>query len=95
MKPASLISALSSPRFNSLWRGTVSGWRPSHFIRTWEPLCLTGSYPSRSKARIASSPERLLILLEGATATAAMRRNAQPLDVARSVALVLMGTRSR
>jgi len=39
--------------------------------------------------------ERLLILLEGATATAAMRRNAEPLDVARSVALELMGTRSR
>jgi hypothetical protein len=37
----------------------------------------------------------LLILLEGATATAAMRRNAEPLDVARSVALELMGTRSR
>ena len=39
--------------------------------------------------------ERLLILLEGATATAAMRRNAEPLDVARSVALELMDTRSR
>jgi len=39
--------------------------------------------------------ERLLILLEGATATAAMRRNAEPLDVARSLALELMGTRSR
>ena len=39
--------------------------------------------------------ERLLILLEGATATAAMRRTAEPLDVARSVALDLMDTRSR
>ena len=38
--------------------------------------------------------ERLLILLEGATATAAMRRNAEPLDVARSVALELMDDRS-
>ena len=39
--------------------------------------------------------ERLLILLEGATATAAMRRSAEPLDVARSVALELMDARSR
>ncbi len=39
--------------------------------------------------------ERLLILLEGATSTAAMRRNAEPLDVARSVALELMDARSR
>src|SRR3712207_4744460 len=39
--------------------------------------------------------ERLLILLEGATATATLRRDAEPLDVARSVALELMDTRSR
>ena len=38
--------------------------------------------------------ERLLILLEGATATAAMRSNAEPLDVARSLALELMDARS-
>jgi len=36
----------------------------------------------------------LLLLLEGATATAAMRHSAEPLDVARSVALELMDTRS-
>jgi AcrR family transcriptional regulator len=34
--------------------------------------------------------ERLLLLLEGATATAAMRHSGEPLDVARSVALELM-----
>ena len=39
--------------------------------------------------------ERLLILLEGATAMAAMRSNAEPLDVARSLALELMDARSR
>src|SRR5215210_731960 len=38
--------------------------------------------------------ERLLLLLEGATATAAMRRSGEPLDVARSVALELMDARS-
>ncbi len=38
--------------------------------------------------------ERLLLLLEGATATAAMRRSGEPLDVARSVALELMEARS-
>lgn len=38
--------------------------------------------------------ERLLILLEGATATAAMRRSDEPLSVARSVALELMDDRS-
>jgi AcrR family transcriptional regulator len=38
--------------------------------------------------------ERLLILLEGATATAAMRRSAEPLEVARSVALELLDARS-
>ncbi|MBA2714506.1 MAG: TetR/AcrR family transcriptional regulator [Rubrobacteraceae bacterium] len=38
--------------------------------------------------------ERLLLLLEGATATAAMRRSGEPLDVARSVALELMDDRS-
>ena len=37
--------------------------------------------------------ERLLLLLEGATATAAMRRSGEPLDVARSVALELMDVR--
>jgi AcrR family transcriptional regulator len=39
--------------------------------------------------------ERLLILLEGATATAAMRRSAEPLGVARSVAQELLDARSR
>jgi hypothetical protein len=39
--------------------------------------------------------ERLLILLEGAAATAAMRRSAEPLGVARSVALELMDGPSR
>lgn len=39
--------------------------------------------------------ERLLILLEGATATSTMRRSAEPLGVARSVAMELMDTRSR
>ena len=39
--------------------------------------------------------ERLLILLEGATATATMRRSAEPLGVARSVAMELMDARSR
>lgn len=39
--------------------------------------------------------ERLLILLEGATATAAMRRSDESLNVARSVALELMDDRSR
>lgn len=39
--------------------------------------------------------ERLLILLEGATATASMRRNHGPLNVARSVALELLETQSR
>jgi AcrR family transcriptional regulator len=34
--------------------------------------------------------ERLLLLLEGATATAAMRHSGKPLDVARSAALELM-----
>lgn len=34
--------------------------------------------------------ERLLILLEGATATAAMRRSGEPLDVARSLAIELI-----
>ena len=38
--------------------------------------------------------ERLLILLEGATATAAMRCSADPLEVARSVALELLDARS-
>ena len=38
--------------------------------------------------------ERLLLLLEGATATAAMRRSGEPLDVARSLALELMDARS-
>ena len=41
-----------------------------------------------------SLAERLLILLEGATATAAMRRSGEPLGVARSVALELMDARS-
>ena len=44
---------------------------------------------------LAALAERLLILLEGATATAAMRRSDEPLGVARSVALELMDTRSR
>lgn len=39
--------------------------------------------------------ERLMILLEGATATAAMRRSGEPLGVARSVALELMDDRVR
>ena len=39
--------------------------------------------------------ERLLILLEGATATAAMRRSAEPLGAARSVAQELLDARSR
>jgi AcrR family transcriptional regulator len=39
--------------------------------------------------------ERLLILLEGATATAAMRRNDEPLDVARSLALELLQAATR
>ena len=39
--------------------------------------------------------ERLLLLLEGATATAAMRRSGEPLDVARSTALELMKTRAQ
>src|SRR3712207_860360 len=39
--------------------------------------------------------ERLLILLEGATATATMRRSAEPLGVARSVAQELLDARSR
>ncbi|MGH3148433.1 MAG: TetR/AcrR family transcriptional regulator [Rubrobacter sp.] len=39
--------------------------------------------------------ERLLILLEGATATATMRREYGPLDVARSIALELIQDRSR
>jgi AcrR family transcriptional regulator len=38
--------------------------------------------------------ERLLLLLEGATATAAMRRSGEPLEVARSVALELVDARS-
>lgn len=38
--------------------------------------------------------ERLLLLLEGATATAAMRRSGEPLGVARSVALELLEARS-
>ena len=42
-----------------------------------------------------SLAERLLLLLEGATATAAIRRSGEPLDVARSVALELMDTRHR
>lgn len=37
--------------------------------------------------------ERLLLLLEGATATAAMRRRREPLDVARSMALELLDAR--
>src|SRR5215217_1514202 len=41
VRPASLMRVLSVPRFSSLWRGTVKGWRPSHFIRTWEPLWRT------------------------------------------------------
>lgn len=39
--------------------------------------------------------ERLLLLLEGATVMAALRRSGEPLEVARSVALELLGTRSR
>lgn len=39
--------------------------------------------------------ERLLLLLEGATVTAALRHSGEPLDVARSTALELMATRSR
>jgi AcrR family transcriptional regulator len=39
--------------------------------------------------------ERLLILLEGATATSAMRHSIEPLDVASSVALELLNDRSR
>ena len=39
--------------------------------------------------------ERLLLLLEGATATAAMRRSGEPLDVARATARELMETRAR
>ena len=38
--------------------------------------------------------ERLLLLLEGAAATAAMRRSGEPLGVARSVALELLDARS-
>jgi AcrR family transcriptional regulator len=38
--------------------------------------------------------ERLLLLLEGAAATAAMRRSGEPLEVARSVALELLDARS-
>ena len=38
--------------------------------------------------------ERLLLLLEGATATAAMRHSGEPLDVAQSAALELMDARS-
>jgi hypothetical protein len=38
--------------------------------------------------------ERLLLLLEGAAATAAMRRSGEPLEVARSVALELLEARS-
>jgi AcrR family transcriptional regulator len=38
--------------------------------------------------------ERLLLLLEGAAATAAMRRSGEPLGVARSVALELLDVRS-
>jgi hypothetical protein len=41
VRSASLMRLLSVPRFSSLWRGTVRGWRPSHFIRTWEPLWRT------------------------------------------------------
>ncbi len=40
-----------------------------------------------------SLAERLLLLLEGATATVAMRRNGEPLDVARSIALELLDAR--
>ena len=39
--------------------------------------------------------ERLLLLLEGAAATAAMRRSGEPLEVARSVALELLEARSQ
>ena len=39
--------------------------------------------------------ERLLLLLEGAAATAAMRHSREPLEVARSVALELLDARSR
>lgn len=39
--------------------------------------------------------QRLLILLEGATATAAVRRSPEPLQAARSVALELIEARSR
>jgi len=39
--------------------------------------------------------DRLLLLLEGATATAAMRRSGEPLDVARSTARELMEMRAR
>ncbi len=38
--------------------------------------------------------ERLLLLLEGATATAAMRRSGEPLEVARCIALELLDARS-
>ena len=38
--------------------------------------------------------ERLLLLLEGAAATAAMRRSSEPLEVARSLALELLDARS-
>jgi AcrR family transcriptional regulator len=38
--------------------------------------------------------ERLLLLLEGAAATAAMRRSGEPLEVAHSVALELLDARS-
>jgi AcrR family transcriptional regulator len=41
-----------------------------------------------------SLAERLLLLLEGAAATAAMRRSGEPLEVARSVALELLDARS-
>jgi AcrR family transcriptional regulator len=41
-----------------------------------------------------SLAERLLLLLEGAAATAAMRHSREPLEVARSVALELLDARS-
>lgn len=59
VNPESFTRLRKSPRFTGSLRGTLKEARPWHFMNTWDPFCLTRTYPRRSKALTASLPETL------------------------------------